>query len=304
MTRNRYSSHRGGREPRSRYEEQDQRYSGQYGRDQDRDDRGWFERAGDEVARWFGDDDDDRRREMSSRDDDRDDRFGRSASQHYSDRNPRFRDEGARRPYTGSYTNRNYGQDQGFGQQRQSMQDRHRGDDRFDRGYSQRDFTGMQAGTASAGVHDPHYSEWRRRHIDSLDRDYDEYRRENQSRFENEFSNWRTERQGKRQMLGTVREHMNVVGADDEHLGTVDKVRGDKIVLTKSDSSDGEHHTIPCSLVDRVDSDRVILNKNADEAKRMFGNDMRDRSAFGSDNRGREDGPHMLERSFSGTYEH
>ena len=29
---------------------------------------------------------------------------------------------------------------------------------------------------------DPHYSNWRQRHMDELDRDYDDYRRENQSR--------------------------------------------------------------------------------------------------------------------------
>ena len=94
-----------------------------------------------------------------------------------------------------------------------------------------RRFTG-----SASGLHDPHYGEWRRRQIDALDRDYDEYRRENQSRFENEFSDWRTTRQGKRQLLGNVREHMTVVGSDDEQIGTVDCVRGDQIILTKGDS--------------------------------------------------------------------
>ena len=36
--------------------------------DRDRDERGWFERAGDEIASWFGDDDDrGQRRERSDR---------------------------------------------------------------------------------------------------------------------------------------------------------------------------------------------------------------------------------------------
>ena len=93
-----------------------------------------------------------------------------------------------------------------------------------------REFTGR-----SAGRHDPHYGEWRQRQIDSLDRDYDEYRRENQSRFESEFADWRDQRQGKRQLLGQIREHMEVVGIDEEHVGTVDRIAGDRIILTKSD---------------------------------------------------------------------
>ena len=82
----------------------------------------------------------------------------------------------------------------------------------------------------------------------------------------------RTERQSKRQLLGTVREHMNVVGSDEEHLGTVDKVRGDQIVLTKSDSSDQHHHTIPCSLVDRIESvARWMLGNEVSPEDRLAG---------------------------------
>src|SRR5436190_911803 len=117
-------------------------------------------------------------------------------------------------------------------------------DDRGDRGLAERGWSERwdrspsrePGGMAAGGLHDPHYSEWRRRQIDALDRDYDEYRSENQSRFENEFSNWRTTRQGKRQMLGEVREHMSVVGSDEEQVGTVDCVRGDHSILNKGDS--------------------------------------------------------------------
>ena len=34
-----------------------------------------------------------------------------------------------------------------------------------------------------------------------------------------------------------IREHMEVIGADGAHVGTVDCVRGDRIVLSKSDST-------------------------------------------------------------------
>ena len=36
--------------------------------------------------------------------------------------------------------------------------------------------------------------------------------------------------------LSQIREHMEVIGADGVHVGTVDKVEGDRIKLTKADS--------------------------------------------------------------------
>ncbi len=33
-----------------------------------------------------------------------------------------------------------------------------------------------------------------------------------------------------------IREHMEVIGADGVHIGTVDKIEGDRIKLTKADS--------------------------------------------------------------------
>ena len=41
-----------------------------------------------------------------------------------------------------------------------------------------------------------------------------------------------------------VREHMEVVGSDGEHVGTVDTLRGDRIILTKSDSDAGGVHRL------------------------------------------------------------
>ena len=251
------------------------------------------------MASWFGDEEADRRRREDTR------RFeeegGRRprafmSDDEYSryDRSPRFRDEGYRRPYTGRFTGR-----RSFGEE-----------DRFDRGYppergwserwesgaARREFTGM-----ASGLHDPHYSEWRRRQIDALDRDYDEYRRENQGRFESDFSTWRTTREGKRQLLGNIREHMTVVGSDEEQVGTVDCIRGDRIILTKGDSEDGLHHALSCAQVDRVEGDRVILDRPAAEAKRQLLGEDRERGLFSRDEE-RETGPHMLNRSFSGTY--
>jgi hypothetical protein len=63
-----------------------------------------------------------------------------------------------------------------------------------------------------------------------------------------------------------IKEHAEVIGADGVHLGTVDHVQGDRIKLTKLDSSDSRHHYIPLALVAEVEGDRVRLSANADVA--------------------------------------
>ena len=62
----------------------------------------------------------------------------------------------------------------------------------------------------------------------------------------------------------TIKEHMEVLGADGVHVGTVDCLKGaDKFVLTKSDpKSGGQHHIIPLEWVATVD-DKVRLKKSA-----------------------------------------
>jgi hypothetical protein len=67
-----------------------------------------------------------------------------------------------------------------------------------------------------------------------------------------------------------VREHMEVVGADGVHVGTVDKIDGERIKLTKADSGQGSHkghhHYIPASLIAEVQGDKVWLSANSDVA--------------------------------------
>ena len=174
---------------------------------------------------------------------------------------------------------------------------RREADLRYDQRYGGGGFSGYRG--------DSDYHSWRAGQIAALDRDYDEYRRENQQRFSSEFGTWRAERQTQRSSLDRVTEHMDVVGSDGEHIGTVDKVRGDRVILTKSDpDAGGRHHSIPSRWIDRVD-DKVIVRKTADEAKAHWRDE--ERSAFfGGDSAGRDqdegsDG-RMLNRSFSGTY--
>ncbi|GKS02746.1 DUF2171 domain-containing protein [Sphingomonas aquatilis] len=135
----------------------------------------------------------------------------------------------------------------------------------------------------SYGAQDDDYHSWRRGQIDALDRDYREYRQENRTKFSNEFSAWRTGRQGQRDLLNKVDEHMDVVGSDGEHVGTVDKVRGDRIILTKNDpAAGGHHHSIPSSWLDSVDG-KVTLRKTASEAKAAWRDEERNGAMFGDD---------------------
>lgn len=155
--------------------------------------------------------------------------------------------------------------------------------------------------SSGQGGHDPHYSEWRSRQVESLDRDYDEYRREHQSKFEEDFKNWRTRRGEQRQHMGRVTEHMEVIGSDGEKIGTVDAVHGDRIILTKSDENAGGHqHSIPCSWIEEVE-DKVIVNRSQEQAVREWRDEERSRALFEREDSG-SSGPHMLNRSFSGTY--
>ena len=67
-----------------------------------------------------------------------------------------------------------------------------------------------------------------------------------------------------------VKEHMEVVGSDGKHVGTVDHMDGDRIKLTKKDDPDGSgqhHHFIPASSIAGVEGNRVKLSMPADQAK-------------------------------------
>jgi hypothetical protein len=70
-----------------------------------------------------------------------------------------------------------------------------------------------------------------------------------------------------------IKEKMEVIGADGVHVGTVDKVEGNRIKLTKKDSGQGSHkghhHFIDKGLVAGVESNKVRLSANADVAVTM-----------------------------------
>jgi hypothetical protein len=71
-----------------------------------------------------------------------------------------------------------------------------------------------------------------------------------------------------------IKEHAEIIGADGVHVGTVDRVEGERIKLTKKDSGEGRHkghhHYIPLALVAEVDGDKVRLSADADVAVDLF----------------------------------
>jgi len=64
-----------------------------------------------------------------------------------------------------------------------------------------------------------------------------------------------------------IQDHMEVVGSDGKHVGTVDHMMGaDRVMLTKDDpKSGGVHHLISIDWVDFVDA-KVHLNKPSKKA--------------------------------------
>jgi len=68
--------------------------------------------------------------------------------------------------------------------------------------------------------------------------------------------------------LSKITEHMEIIGADGVHIGTVDKVEGDRIKMTKADSGshDRHHHYLSGGLVAEVEGNKVRLSANGDAA--------------------------------------
>ena len=65
----------------------------------------------------------------------------------------------------------------------------------------------------------------------------------------------------------SVKPHMEVIGADGVHIGTVDRVVGGRIKLVKADSGEGRHkghhHFIELGFVADVEGQKVRLSANA-----------------------------------------
>ena len=72
--------------------------------------------------------------------------------------------------------------------------------------------------------------------------------------------------------MAEIREHMRILGKDGAQVGTVDRVEGTRIKLTKQDSPAGHqdhHHYIDLDLVGAVEGDTVKLSVNADAVPKL-----------------------------------
>jgi hypothetical protein len=70
-----------------------------------------------------------------------------------------------------------------------------------------------------------------------------------------------------------IREHMEVIGADGVHIGTVDRVEDNRIKLIRADSGIGHeehHHFLPKGLIAEVEGDKVRLTARGDVVADLF----------------------------------
>jgi hypothetical protein len=68
--------------------------------------------------------------------------------------------------------------------------------------------------------------------------------------------------------LSQIKECMEVIGADGVHVGTVDRVEGNRVKLTRRDrgKESQEHQFLSAGLIAAIEGDRVRLSANADVA--------------------------------------
>ncbi len=69
--------------------------------------------------------------------------------------------------------------------------------------------------------------------------------------------------------MSEIKKGMEVIGADGVHVGTVDRLDGDRIKLTRRENTGAHgdhHHYIEKGFVADVEGDKVRLSANADVA--------------------------------------
>ena len=68
-----------------------------------------------------------------------------------------------------------------------------------------------------------------------------------------------------------IREHMEVLGSDGQHVGVVDNVEGQRLKLTRNDpNAGGEHHYLHLDMVASVDG-AVRLTRTAAQDRDEWG---------------------------------
>jgi hypothetical protein len=69
-----------------------------------------------------------------------------------------------------------------------------------------------------------------------------------------------------------VKEHMDVVGSDGQHVGKVDHMDGpSRIKLAKSDAAaKGHHHVIPLDWVQSVEGQALRLGRTSEDVRKEW----------------------------------
>lgn len=71
-----------------------------------------------------------------------------------------------------------------------------------------------------------------------------------------------------------IREHMEVIGADGGHVGTVDHLDGERIKLTRTDrGAGGRHHWLPLSMVADIEGETLRLTVPLDRVAGYWQNE-------------------------------
>jgi hypothetical protein len=69
-----------------------------------------------------------------------------------------------------------------------------------------------------------------------------------------------------------IKEHMEVVGSDGQHVGTVDHLDGDRLKLTRTDpTAGGEHHYIHIDMIQSASGGKITLSRTAAQARDEWG---------------------------------
>jgi hypothetical protein len=63
-----------------------------------------------------------------------------------------------------------------------------------------------------------------------------------------------------------IKEQMAVKGSDGKHVGTVDRVEGNRVRL----ASGGMYHNIDLAVIDAVKDGAICLSKSAEETTRAW----------------------------------
>lgn len=199
MSDNRYSGGRSGGRRDSIFSDDDrQPPRGSEGRGED---RGFLQRAGEEVMSWFSGDEDGRER--------------RDGPRERGDYGAYQQGREGHRDYAGSYGN-SYGGSSGGSEGRGSYGGRQSGGRDYGREFSHqpsyhgqsqfeggRNDRGGETQSRGGGSHlDDHYRSWRDRQIQQLDSEYEDYCRHRQEQFEKDFHGWRERQSGDRMSGG------------------------------------------------------------------------------------------------------